>query len=67
MEPTGIEKLVCEDIAARQKLGIQKYGVTVMESNEIGLLPWLKHAYTECLESGRLPEKAIHELETGKH
>jgi hypothetical protein len=29
MKPTGIEALVCEEIAQRQQLGINKYGTTV--------------------------------------
>ena len=45
-KPTGIEARVCEDIAARQRLGIAKYGVTVAESND----DWILHAYEEALD-----------------
>ena len=44
--PTGIEKLVCNDIAARQALGIKKYGCTVAESPD----DMLNHAYQEALD-----------------
>jgi len=46
MTPTGIEKLVCEDITARQQLGIKKYGCTVSESSD----DMLTHAYQEALD-----------------
>jgi hypothetical protein len=45
-EPTGIEQLVCADIAARQRLGILKYGRTVAESPD----DMLQHAYEESLD-----------------
>ena len=45
-QPTGIEKLVCDDIAARQRLGILKYGRTVAESPDDMLI----HAYEESLD-----------------
>jgi len=44
--PTGIEKSVCEDIAARQQKGIAKYGKTVAESPD----DMLQHAYEEALD-----------------
>ena len=44
--PTGIEKQVCDDIAARQQLGIKKYGCTVAESPD----DMLTHAYQEALD-----------------
>jgi hypothetical protein len=43
---SGIEATVCKDIAARQKLGIAKYGVTVAESKD----DMLQHAYEEALD-----------------
>ena len=46
MKPTGIEKQVCDDIAARQQLGIKKYGCTVSESGD----DMLTHAYQEALD-----------------
>jgi ribosomal protein L37E len=47
--PTGIEALVVQDIAERQKLGIAKYGTTLADS---GLAPLqiLQHAYEEVLD-----------------
>jgi hypothetical protein len=44
--PTGIESMVCADIAARQQLGIKKYGRTVAESPD----DMLRHAYEEALD-----------------
>ena len=43
---TGIEAKVCADIAARQRLGIAKYGVTVEQSPD----DMLQHAYEEALD-----------------
>ena len=43
---TGVEARVCEDIAARQRLGIAKYGCTVAESKD----DMLRHAYEEALD-----------------
>jgi hypothetical protein len=46
IKPTGIEAIVCNDIAARQQLGIKKYGKTVAQSTD----DMLQHAYEECLD-----------------
>ena len=43
---TGVEARVCEDIAARQRLGIAKYGCTVEASKD----DMLQHAYEESLD-----------------
>jgi hypothetical protein len=48
-EPLGIELLVAQDIAARQEIGIRKYGVTV-EDNQLTQQEWLQHAYEEALD-----------------
>jgi hypothetical protein len=40
---------VCDDLAARQQVGIKKYGVTVAE-NPLTLKQWLRHAYEEALD-----------------
>jgi len=45
-QPTGIEARVCADIAARQRIGIAKYGCTVAESKD----DMLRHAYEEALD-----------------
>ena len=60
MKPTGTEAKVCEDIAQRQALGIQKYGVTV-EENQLSLLEWLQHAYEECLDMAVYLKRAMAE------
>lgn len=43
---TGVEADVCADIAARQRLGIAKYGCTVADSKD----DMLQHAYEEALD-----------------
>jgi len=45
--PSGIEALVCRDIAARQQMGIKKYGRTVEESSD----DMLRHLYEELLDA----------------
>lgn len=60
--PTGIEAIVCEDIASRQAVGIAKYGVTVAD-NPLSLREWLTHAYQECLDQAVYLRRAITELE----
>jgi len=42
----GVEARVCADIAARQRLGIAKYGCTVEQSGD----DMLHHAYEEVLD-----------------
>lgn len=59
--PTGIEALVCADIADRQALGIAKYGKTVAE-NPLSLEQWLQHAYEECLDQAVYLKRAIAQL-----
>lgn len=44
--PTGIEALVCADIAARQQMGIKKYGRQLSESPD----DLLVHAYEEATD-----------------
>lgn len=48
-EATGIESLVCQDIVARQKMGIAKYGMTVQD-NPAPPKEWIRHAYEEALD-----------------
>ena len=59
---TGTEGLVCDDIAARQKMGTAKYGTTVC-ANPLELKQWLQHAYEECLDQAIYLRRAIQELE----
>jgi hypothetical protein len=47
--PSGIEAIVCEDIARRQQIGIAKYRQTVAD-NPLSHRQWLEHAYQECLD-----------------
>lgn len=49
MNATGTEALVCQDIADRQRIGIQKYGTTV-EKNKLTVSQWARHAYEEALD-----------------
>ena len=56
--PTGIEALVCADIAKRQQVGIAKYGTTVAE-NPLTHAEWLKHAYEECLDMAVYLKRAM--------
>jgi len=49
IEVTGIEAQVCQEIARRQQLGIQKYGVTV-DNNRLSLIEWVRHAKEEALD-----------------
>src|SRR5574343_942818 len=60
--PTGIEALVCEEIARRQALGIAKYGQTVAD-NPIALRAWLQHAFEESLDLSIYLRRSIAEID----
>ena len=62
MTPTGIEALVCADIAQRQALGIAKYGTTVAQ-NPLELRQWLQHQYEELLDAAVYTRRAMAELD----
>lgn len=62
MTPTGIEALVCADIAKRQAQGIAKYGTTVAE-NPLVLRQWLVHQYEELLDAAVYARRAIAEID----
>lgn len=62
IEPTGIEALVCEEIARRQQLGVAKYGTTVAD-NPLPLRDWLQHQYEELLDAAVYVRRAIAELD----
>jgi len=49
IQVTGIEALVCREIARRQRLGLQKYGTTVAD-NPLELVEWVRHAKEEALD-----------------
>jgi hypothetical protein len=59
---TGTEARVCEDIAKRQQLGLQKYGFSVAD-NPLLLKAWLQHQYEELLDAAVYCKRAIEELE----
>lgn len=59
-EATGIEKLVIQDIAKRQQLGIRKYGVTVQD-NPLTEIQWVQHAYEEALDLAVYLKRLINE------
>ena len=58
----GTEKLVCQDIEARQQLGLKKYGTSV-ENNPLRLREWLEHAYQEALDLSIYLRRAMQELD----
>ncbi|MGV3663869.1 MAG: hypothetical protein ACO1TE_27100 [Prosthecobacter sp.] len=61
-KPRGTEADVCSDIARRQEMGIEKYGMTVSE-NPLSLEQWLQHAYEECLDKAVYLKRAIQKLQ----
>ena len=61
-KPTGIEAMVCEEIARRQQLGINKYGTTVAD-NQLSLREWLQHALEESLDQAIYLRRAIAEID----
>ena len=61
IDVTGIEALVCQDIARRQKLGLAKYGVS-LEQNPLGLLSWLQHSYEEKVDDLLYTRRAMEEV-----
>lgn len=63
MTPTGIEALVCQEIALRQQLGIAKYKTTVAD-NPLVLREWLQHALEECIDQAVYLRRAIAEIDT---
>ena len=62
MSVSGIEKMVCDDIAKRQQFGINKYNTTVLD-NPLSLYEWLKHAYEECLDQAIYLRRAMFEIQ----
>lgn len=61
-KPTGIEAMVCEDIARRQAFGLNKYGVSVAE-NPLELRQWLQHAYEEALDLSVYLKRIMQEMD----
>lgn len=62
IEPQGTEARVCADIAARQALGLSKYGTSV-ERNPLPLRAWLQHQYEELLDAAIYTKRAIEEMD----
>lgn len=62
---TGIEAIVCRDIANRQRKGVAKYGTTV-DANPLPLRDWLRHAYEECLDQAVYLRRAMDEIDRTK-
>lgn len=60
--PEGTEARVCAEIAARQQMGINKYGTTVAE-NRLSLREWLTHAKEEALDQAIYLQRAIEEID----
>ena len=61
-KPTGIEAMVCNEIAMRQKMGLAKYGTTVAD-NPLSLREWLQHALEESLDQAVYLRRAIAEID----
>ena len=61
---TGTEARVCELIAARQRLGVAKYGMTVA-GNPLDLRQWLQHQLEELLDAAVYCKRAIEEMDRG--
>ena len=60
--PEGTEARICTEIAARQQMGINKYGTTVAE-NRLSLREWLSHQYEELLDAAIYCKRAIAEID----
>lgn len=61
-QPTGTERRVCDLIAQRQRLGLNKYGTTVAE-NPLTLRQWLVHQQEELADALVYCTRAIEELD----
>ena len=59
--PDGVEARICSEIAARAKMGLAKYGVTVAE-NPLSLLQWIQHAKEEALDQAIYLERMADEV-----
>ncbi len=58
--PTGTEAKVVEDIASRQRVGLNKYGVSVQD-NPLSRQQWLRHAFEESLDLAVYLRRVIEE------
>lgn len=60
--PSGVEASVCDDIVARQQLGLNKYGTTVAD-NPLSLYEWHQHLYEELLDAAIYCRRAMAEMD----
>jgi hypothetical protein len=58
---SGIEALVCADIAHRQRVGISKYKTTVLD-NPLPPEAWMQHLYEELLDASVYVKNILHNL-----
>lgn len=65
MKATGTEARLCEMIAKRQQLGIQKYGTTLAD-NPLEVRQWLQHMLEELLDGAAYCLRAIEEIDKRK-
>lgn len=64
-QPTGTEAKVVEAIASRQRVGLNKYGMSVAD-NPLNLRQWLQHAFEESLDLPVYLRRAIEEIDSCK-
>lgn len=62
IDVSGIEAEVCQLIADRQKLGIWKYGTTIID-NPLSLREWLVHQQQELADALVYCTRAINEID----
>lgn len=63
--PCEITRQIQKDLAARSRLGLTKYGVT-LDRDDLSAIDWLRHAYEETLDKAGYLLCAIKKLESQK-
>ena len=61
IEVTGIEAIVCQEIARRQRVGLSKYGIT-LANNPAEIVARLQYFKEELLDGALYAEWAIQKL-----
>lgn len=61
IDVTGIEALVCREIAQRQALGLRKYGTT-LDANPAAMIERLQHLKEELLDGALYAQWCICKL-----
>lgn len=61
IDVTGTEAKVCQEIAARQSFGMNKYGISVRD-NPLAVIEWLQHLKEELLDASVYAHRLIEEL-----